>query len=175
MRWDQLIQRVSGGVAVVGIIVTSTAVLNAVVKTFDVSVSEWLEIWIAAYRSIFFPILDSTVGRIYGLFGYELTDGGRHFIIIYLMLGIACARSYLRWLKWPVRILPLIKIAITWPQYVAIQYIGYRGALHYKKHVNADSQMTTDEYLLRLFLSELAVISVVVVVVLAIAQVGIEI
>jgi hypothetical protein len=89
-------RRLAAGVAWVGVIVSSAAVLNTVVRGFSMAPGEVLSAITAAYRSLFHPIVDATVGRLLALAGIQIHDLLRDGLVIYA-IGFGALMRSLEW------------------------------------------------------------------------------
>ena len=90
---EALWRAVKRGVGVVAVLVSATAVINTIVDWLAISPSGWLDAWVNAYRGVFYPLLDATIGRVLGLFGYELADWARNLSVFYLAFGASLLRT----------------------------------------------------------------------------------
>ena len=75
--------RVSDGVQWISRPVAAASVLSLLSKVISVPPSTWIETVLAAYRALFHPIVDGTIGLIPRVFGRVLLPATKDAIIVY--------------------------------------------------------------------------------------------
>jgi hypothetical protein len=80
-----------GGV-VIGVLISASAAADLILDQFEMTPSQWLATWIRGYQSIFFQIIDRTLGRVASLFSFEIMPLGKNVIVLYSVFGAALAR-----------------------------------------------------------------------------------
>jgi hypothetical protein len=83
--------RVSDGVQWISRLVAAAAVLSLLSKFMSVPPSTWIDTVLAAYRALFHPIVDGTIGLIPRVFGRVLLPATKDAIIVY---GILCGSVF---------------------------------------------------------------------------------
>jgi hypothetical protein len=84
--------------------------------------STWIETVLAAYRALFYPIVDGTIGLIPRVFGWVLLPATKDAIIVYGILCGSVFRAFValsRHEKEPEPKLALILPSMFWPIYLA--------------------------------------------------------
>jgi hypothetical protein len=88
-----VLKSLSKGVATVGVLVSATAVLNTTASWFNTPLTDWLSTLISAYRGLFFPMIDASIGRIFQIFGYQIAEWAKNLIVFYLAFGASMVRT----------------------------------------------------------------------------------
>ena len=83
--------RVSDGVRWISRLVAAASVLSLLSKVMSVPPSTWIETVLAAYRALFHPIVEGTIGLIPRVFGRVLLPATKDAIIVY---GILCGSVF---------------------------------------------------------------------------------
>ena len=81
------------GVTAIALMVSATSIVNTVVDWTNTSMTNWLDTWIAAYQTLFHGLIDSTLGRIIHLMGFEISSFGKDCLVFYAAFGAAMIRT----------------------------------------------------------------------------------
>jgi hypothetical protein len=110
-------KNISDGLTTIGVLVSSAAVLNLLSGIGAVQSSDWLGFVLNSYRSLFFPIVENTVGLVPRLFKLQLLDWAKDLIVLYGIVGSAFARSSMEFHKrqGSFSLLAIVLAITTWP------------------------------------------------------------
>jgi hypothetical protein len=81
------------GVTAVALLVSATSVVNTVTGWMDIPMTNWLDTWITSYQALFHYLIDSTLGRLVRLFGFEISSFGKDCLVFYAAFGAAMIRT----------------------------------------------------------------------------------
>ncbi len=84
---------ISDGVAFIGRIVGSVAIIKLALRAVGKPPSDWLAAILKAYTDLFDPLVDYTIGLIPRIFGYTFESWAKDLLVIHALIASAVARA----------------------------------------------------------------------------------
>jgi hypothetical protein len=131
--WELL----SKGTSAIGRLVGAAALIKFALSSLAVPVSKWLAAALAAYTTLFHPLVDYSAGLIVSLLGYKLLPWAKDLVVLYALIGAAFTRGILNFQRFMMTVRPELTLdwffiivgGIAWPSILMMFgfYVPYVG------------------------------------------------